>query len=105
MGTITFDTHEFVKRPRDSGLSESQAETITDLQRQSNAAAIEQTRQNYPFDSLATQRDLKDLELKIEGVRTDLKHDLKELEQRMVIKLGGLMVVAVGAVATLVKLL
>jgi len=35
----------------------------------------------------------------------ELKRDIKELEQRMVIKLGSLMVVAVGAVAALVKLL
>ena len=44
------------------------------------------------------RRDMNELEV-------SLKRDMREMEQRMTIKLGGLMVVAVGAVATLVKLL
>jgi hypothetical protein len=43
---------------------------------------------------LATRRDID-----------DVHRDMREMEQRMIIKLGGLMVVAVGVVATLVKLL
>ena len=43
-------------------------------------------------------RDIKDLDTKLET-------RLKELELRMTTRLGTLMVVAVGAVATLVKLL
>jgi len=46
MNTITFDTHEFVKRLRDSGFTEPQAEAITDLQRKASAAAVEQARQD-----------------------------------------------------------
>jgi len=33
------------------------------------------------------------------------KQDLKELEYRLIIRLGGMMVIAIGIVATLVKLL
>lgn len=68
------------------------------------------------FDSLAYAKRLKaagvpeaqaeiQAEINIELVRSDLKRDIKELEQRMVIKLGSLMFVAVGAMAALVKLL
>ena len=58
--------------------------------------------------NLATKLDLKELEVAlkrdIKELETSLKHD-KELEYRMTLKLGAMMVVAVGAVATLVKLL
>lgn len=39
------------------------------------------------------------------ATKDDLRRELRDLEQRMLIKLGGLMVVAVGIVAALVKLL
>jgi hypothetical protein len=54
---------------------------------------------------LATVRDLRELgeitRHEIELVR----RDLKDLEQRMTIKLGAMLVVAVSVVAALVKLL
>jgi DNA-binding transcriptional MerR regulator len=76
MATITFDTHEFVKRLRESGLSEAQAEVITDLQRQASAAAVDQARQDYHLDDIATKRDLKETE-------AALKRDVKELEYKI----------------------
>ena len=42
------------------------------------------------------------LDLKIEQIRADLTRDMKELEYRMTIKLGAMMVVAVGSVVSLV---
>ena len=56
-------------------------------------------------NDLATKQDIKTLQLRIEEIKTELKRDLKELELRMTIRLGTLMVVAVGTVATLVKIL
>jgi hypothetical protein len=76
MATIAFDTHKFIRRLRDSGISEEQAEAIADAFREAHLEA-----------EVAT------------------KSDLRELEYRLVIKLGAMIVVAVGAVATLVKLL
>jgi len=60
--------------------------------------------------------EIKQIDLKIEQVRADLtrdmkdletslKRDMKDLEYRMTIKLGAMMVVAVGSVAAFVKLL
>ena len=71
MATIIFDTHEFVKRLRDAGFTEPQAEVITDLQRETREAAIEQARHDYHLDELATKRD-------IELVRAELKKDIAE---------------------------
>jgi hypothetical protein len=57
------------------------------LQRKATAAAIDQTRQDYHLDELATKRDLdarlKETELKIELIRAELKKDIKEVEVKL----------------------
>ncbi len=75
MSTVAFDTHAFVKELTRAGMPEEQAEVLA----RSQAALID--------EKLAT------------------KQDLKELELRLTIRLGSMMVVAVGVVAALVKLL
>ena len=84
MGTVTFDTHAFVKELTGAGMPEEQAEVLA----RSQAALTD--------ENLATNQDPEKLEL---------KQDLKELELRLTIRLGSMMVVAVGVVAALVKLL
>ena len=79
MATLTFDTHAFVKELTQAGMPEEQAEVLA----RSQAMLID--------EKLATKRDLKELELR-------LKHDLT-------VRLGSMMVVAIGVVAALVKLL
>lgn len=75
MSSIAFDTHAFVKDLTRAGMTEEQAEVLA----RSQATLID--------EKLAT------------------KQDLKELELRMTLRLGSMMVVAIGAVAVLVKLL
>ncbi|MBA2594664.1 MAG: DUF1640 domain-containing protein [Gammaproteobacteria bacterium] len=111
MSAIAFDTLKFAKRLKEAGFTEEQAEALADAE----AELIEQ--------NLATKRDIADLkrdikelevtlgneikqlDVKIEQIRSDLARDLKDLEYRITIKLGTMMVIAVGAVATLVELL
>jgi len=76
MPTISFDTHKFIRRLREAGISEEQAEAIAEAFRDAHIEA-----------EVAT------------------KTDLRELEYRLIIKLGAMIVVAIGVVATLVKLL
>jgi DNA-binding transcriptional MerR regulator len=83
MATITFDTHKFIRTLRDAGIPEEQAEAI--------AAAFSQA---HIEAEVATKQDVD-----------DLRRDMRELEQRIVIKLGALMAFSIGLVATLVKLL
>ena len=83
MTAITFDTHKFVRRLKEAGLPETQAEAIADAFRDAQGEA-----------ELATKHDIE-----------TLRRDLKELESRMTIRLGLMLVAAVGAAATLVKLL
>lgn len=75
MSSLAFDTHAFVKDLTRAGMTEEQAEVLA----RSQATLID--------EKLAT------------------KQDLKELELRMTLRLGSMMVVAIGAVAVLVKLL
>jgi hypothetical protein len=86
MTTITFDTHSFVKKLKAVGFTEEQAEVF----------ACEQAR--LIEDKLATKNDLVELE-------NNLRRDMRELEYRIIIKLGGLMAASIAVVATLVKLL
>lgn len=97
MAAVTFDTLKFAKRLKEAGFTESQAEALASAE----AELIEA--------NLATKRDLKEVEAKltrdIEALRAEIKRDLKDLENSLIIKLGWMIALAVGAVATLVKLL
>ena len=84
--TLAFDTLAYAKKLERAGVPAAQAE----VQAEALAEIIE--------ERLATKRDLKDLE----GV---LVRDLKELEMRLTIKLGTMLVIAIGIFATLMKLL
>jgi len=86
MTSITFDTHGFVKKLKSVGFTEEQAEVFAEQQ----ANLIE--------DKLATKHDLIELE-------ANLRRDMKELEYRIIIKMGSLMAIQIGVIAALVKLL
>lgn len=81
MSTITFDTLKFANTLKAAGVPDKQAEA----QAQAMADVLEV--------------NIKDLVTK-----DDLQKELLLLEQRLVIKLGAIVVVAVGAIAALVKL-
>ena len=86
MSSIAFDTHAFVKDLTRAGMPEEQAELLA----RSRATPID--------EKLATKQDLKAL-----GAR--LCRGMRELELRLTLRLGSMMVVAIGVVAALVKLL
>ncbi|MCX7094750.1 MAG: DUF1640 domain-containing protein [Methylobacter sp.] len=80
MTTITFDTHKFIRKLRDAGFEEKQAEAVADAFREAQS------------ESLPVTRDYLDSRL-------------FELEDRMV-KWGiGLALGQVAVIAALVKLL
>ncbi len=112
MVAMTFDTHAFVKELTKAGMPEEQAEVLA----RSQATLID--------EKLATKQDLKELELRLKRdmkeLEVNLKRDMKELEMRLTrdmkelelrlkhdltVRLGSMMVVAIGVVAALVKLL
>jgi len=86
MATLTFDTLKFVETVEEGGLNREQAAAI--------AKAIHDSR---TAEDLVTKRDLTELENKI-------TNQIRELELRMIIKLGLLIIIAVGALGTFLKL-
>ena len=86
MAAIMFDTHAFVKELTETGMPEPQAEVLA----RTHATLID--------DKLATKLDLK-------AVKEDLQREMRELELRLTLRLGSMMVVAIGVVAALVKML
>lgn len=80
---LTFDTYDFVKRLKGVGFSEEQAETITDLQKATTNNTLDQVRHEYDLDHLATKRDIKEIELKIESVRAELKKDIELVKSEL----------------------
>lgn len=79
MSALVFDTHAFVKRLTAAGMPLEQAEVLAEEQ----ARLID--------ERLVT--------------KAYLDERMKELEYRLTIRLGGMMVAAVSLVAALVKLL
>ena len=89
MATITFDTLKFANTLKDAGVPPAQAEAEAD-------ALSEVLEVN--LKELVTKDDLKhEVEL--------LRRDMRDMEQRLIIKLGALMAFSIGIVAALVKLL
>ncbi len=84
MTAIAFDTLRYVKTLRAAGFDEQQAEALTEGQREILSANL---------DDLATKRDMTEL-------KVELKRDIKELELRMVIKMGVMILGGVGLVVT-----
>lgn len=89
MTAIAFDTLKFANRLKAVGVPDKQAEAQAEVL----SEALE-----VNLKELVTKDDLgREIEF--------IRRDLREMEQRLTIKLGGMLVVAVGVVAALVKLL
>ena len=101
MTTVTFDTLKYANTLEAVGVPRAQAEAqagvlsealevnLKELATKGDIAVLRQ--------EIATKADLRELEMAT-------KADLRELELRMTIKLGGMLVVAVGVIAALIKL-
>ena len=91
MVAIAFDTLKYSKRLKDAGVPDKQAEA--------EAEALAEVLE-VNLKDLATKEDLKTLEQrlgdKINVIEQRLGDKITMLEQRMTIKLGTLMVIAVG---------
>ena len=89
MNATNFDSLTYANRLKaagmDAGLAEVQASAMTEVI-------------HGHFQTLSTKQEVQQL-------GHDLRKDMQLLEQRMVIKLGSLMVLAIGVVATVVKLI
>lgn len=111
MKAANFDSLTYAKRLKaagmDGGLAEVQASALTEvIQDHFHSLSTKQEVQQLSLDlrkeiQLQGQELRKDMRL----LRLEVQKDMQLLEQRMVIKLGSLGVLAIGVVATVVKLL
>ena len=87
---VAFDTLEYAKALEAAGFTEQQAE----VQAKALARIVDET--------LATKADL-------EALKLELQRDIKELEERLTyrltLRMGTMLVAAVGVIATLNKIL
>ncbi|QLK87358.1 DUF1640 domain-containing protein [Arsenophonus endosymbiont of Aphis craccivora] len=104
MGQVAFDTQEFVETLENAGLPKDQAKAISLVVRKSHEVA-----------DLATKRDLEDLRKDIEhrfekveaqilDVRKDMENRFDKLGLQLTVRLGGMLILAVGALTAILKL-
>ena len=133
MNALAFDTHEYVKRLKAVGFTETQAEVQTTMM--IDLLTTQMVTQDYfdqslkdlrnemylQFKDLRNEIDLrfKEIDVRFKDLRNEMDLRFKEtdarfsqidarfneLELRLTIKLGAMMVLAIGVVATLVKTL
>ena len=122
MTTMIFDTHAFVKELTQAGMSEEQAEVLA----RSQAALIAEklaTKQDLKEMEVGLKRDMHEMEMRsadrpttfaestfrlrrqMKGMERRLRREMQELKHDLTVRLGFIMVVAIGVVVALVKLL
>jgi hypothetical protein len=95
MTALTFDTLKYANTLKKAGISQEQAEA--------QAGALSDVLE-VNLKELATKGDLRQMESSTKAEFALLRAEMRELEQRMTIKFGAMMVVAIGVIAALVKL-
>ena len=96
MATVIFDTYKAVSQLREAGFDETQA------------AAMVTTICDVLGGNLATKEDIRDMATKedVAAVRREMatKADLHALETRLTIRMGGMILGAVGLVLAILRL-
>lgn len=103
MSGASFDTLKFTETLRDAGIPETHAKAISIALRNAHDTA-----------EIATKSDLRELAQELRGemhlLRADLRSDIQRLdakvdrlEPQLTVRLGGLVVVALGAFTALSK--
>ena len=93
MSTLVFDTYAFVKRLTTAGMPEAQAEIL----------ATEQA--NLIESRLATKQDIANVQKDIESLRREVDSKIDKLALQLTVRMGGMLVVAVGVLATVLRLM
>jgi hypothetical protein len=84
MTTISFDTLAYAKKLIAAGFTQQQAEVQAEVLKE------------IIDDKLSTKQDLKD------AVK-DLRREMREMESRLIIKVGGMYAASIAIIAALIK--
>jgi hypothetical protein len=107
----TFDSLGYAKRLRDRGVPQEQAEAHAEAARDFIMAELV-TKSDLKADLLATKQDLQtEFRSGFAGLQTELRSSVAELRNRietqalrLTVTLGVMLAVAIGALATILKL-
>jgi hypothetical protein len=109
MSTIPFDTLQIANRLKAVGFTDEQAAAITDIQREVSAETLQQAVHDFHLDDVATKRDIRELELKLELIRSDTARLIAETKAdltRWIIGAGFLQTsLIIGALLKMAKLI
>lgn len=100
MAQVFFDTLKFVKTLESAGVPTLQAEAFANVVRDSHEAAEVATK----ADITEVKRDLEDVRKEISHTRQELESKIDKLGLQLTVKFGGMLVVAVGVLAAIIKL-
>ncbi len=92
MATVGFDTLKFVETLREAGVPEAQARAMSQAMRDAHETA-----------ELVTRRDLREATTTIGADIQMLRAEVRAIEPHLTIRLGGIVVVALGAFTALSK--
>ncbi|HGJ5884767.1 DUF1640 domain-containing protein [Arsenophonus sp.] len=126
MGQVAFDTQEFVETLENAGLPKDQAKAISLVVRKSHEVAdlatkrdLEDVRKDLSAEIADVRKDLsaeisnvrKDMEHRFEKVETQIADVRKDMENRfdklglqLTVRLGGMLILAIGALTAILKL-
>ena len=88
MSTLTFNTLDAVHRLRDAGFDERQAEAVVRVLDEAQSSLV--TREHF--------------DAKLETMEARLSTKIESQEQRLIIKLGGIIAVAAGIIIAFMRL-
>lgn len=84
MTAITIDTYALITSLKDAGVPEPQAKAQIDAIAKFVDTAREQIEHDHKLDDVATKRDLKELELTLEGKIKDVELKIAESKAELV---------------------
>lgn len=93
MAQVYFDTLKFVETLEAAGLPAAQARAISAAVKESHEAV-----------DVATKRDLDDVRKELSSQIAEVSKDMEMLRKDITIKFGGMLVIAVGVLAAIIKL-
>jgi len=112
MGAVAFNTYEFIKSLTDAGIEEEQAAAISagilrahEVADLATKADLRELQAQTKADFNKLQANFNELRAEFREFQTQTKADLRELELRMTVKLGSMLIIAVGVLGAMMKLL
>jgi hypothetical protein len=97
----TFDSLGYAKRLRDRGVPNDQAEAHAEAARDFIMAELVT---KADMAELAHRTDLLATKQELQTDIAELRHDMETQNLRLTVRLGAMLVVAIGALATIMKL-